>query len=118
MTVGTLLHLVVLFVFLIAALGQPVPSPRIIPECINAVTSFSQDTACFGSQDVANNFRTTFNTTGSLFPQLQSGSDPSIRQATATFYNAFCSRQDCVQSYADTFQVCYETFQQQVYLLC
>ena len=118
MTVGTLLHLVVLFVFLIAALGQPVPSSRTIPECINAVTSFIQDTACFGSQDVANNFRTTFNTTGSLFPELQSGSDPSIRQATTTFYNAFCSRQECLQSYADTFQVCYETFQQQVYLLC
>ena len=117
MTVGTLLHLVVLFVFLIAALGQSVPSPRTIPECINAVTSFSQDTACFGSQDVANNFRTTFNTTGALIPPLQSGSDPSIRQATTTFYNAFCSRQDCVQSYADTFQVCWETLQQQVYNL-
>ena len=112
MSLSLLLGVVIPFALSTAAHGQPLP-----PVCTNAITGFSQNSACFGnSQEAVNAFLTFYSSASTLsnpFVQLIL-INSTFQQAFTTFYNNFCASQECVNAYAETAQVCLEAFSQQV----
>lgn len=111
MSLRILLHLAVLSSLSIATLGQTITLPV---ECTNAVTTFTQSTACFGSQTGINGFIALSNSTSTDFSRNPALNDPTTRQAVTIFYNNFCASQDCINSYANAFQPCFDALLRQV----
>lgn len=112
MFLSIFLQLTILSTLSIAALGQ---SSTFSAECTNALTSFTQETACFGSSEGMNGFLALFNTsTSSLTNPTQLQTNRSVQQALMTFYDNFCTSQDCVNSYANVINVCFRSTLAQV----
>ena len=112
MSLSLLLRVVIPFALSTAALGQSLP-----PECTTAIIAFSQNSACFGiSQEAVNAFLTSYSSFSTLSNPLiaLSLTNSTFHQAFTTFYNNFCASQECVNSYAETAQVCLQAFSQQV----
>ena len=112
MFLSIFLQLAILSTLSIAALGQSIAFSA---ECTNAMTSFTQETACFGSTDGMNGFLALFNTsTSSLTNPTQVQTNPSVQQALMTFYDNFCTSQACVNSYANVINICFRSTLAQV----
>ena len=105
MALSILLHLAILSTLSIAALGQ---TTTLTQECTDALTAFTQDTACFGSEEGIDGFLATFNsTTTSMFNPMDPLSDPNLAQAIMVFYDGLCASQNCVNSYGNVLEICY-----------
>ena len=105
----TTLCFAILFALSTTALGQTLPA-----DCTSALNRFSEDLSCFGSQAALDAYRNAYSSVGGFSDPLAALSNTSVQQATRIFYNNFCTSQSCVQSFANTFQVCLQAFQQQV----
>ena len=105
MSLSNLLHhLAILSTLSIAALGQ---NDALTSECLDAVTNFTQDSVCFGSEEGLNGFRAALNSASSSITNSMEGlNDPAVLQAVMTFYDNLCTSQDCVNSYADVIDIC------------
>lgn len=105
MLLSILLQLTILSTLSIAAFGQ---TSRFSAECTNAVTNFTQDTACFDSAEGVNGFFATFNlSVSSVANPTQVLNDPSVLPALIAFYDNLCTRQACVDSYANVIDICF-----------
>ena len=104
MSLSNLLHLAILSTLSIAALGQ---NDALTPECLDAVTTFTQDSVCFRSEEGLNGFGAALNSAaGSITNPMEGLNDPAVLQAVMNFYDNLCSSQDCVNSYADVIDIC------------
>ena len=104
MSRSILLCVTILSTLSIAVLGQ---ISTLSIECINAVNSFTQESACFGSDEGMNYFLSTLGSNSSFMTSSMQGSDNSnTQQAIRTFYNNFCASQYCVNRYADVIDIC------------
>ena len=81
----------------IAALGQ---TSTLSTECMNAANSFTQESACFGSDEGVNFFLSTLGLNSNVM------TSSNAQQAIRTFYNNFCTSQYCVNLYADVIDIC------------
>ena len=107
--------LVVLSCLSISALGQTVTTPT---ECTNAVTTFTQSMECFGTQTGLNGFLALLNSTsGSTDITRNAALNSAERQALAIFYNNFCTKQACINAYANAYQPCYDAQFRQVCII-
>ena len=105
MSRSILLCVTILSTLSIAVLGQ---SRTLSTECINAVNSFIQERACFGSDEEMNYFLSTLGSNSSFMTNSMQGSDISnLQQTMRTFYNSFCASQYCVNRYADAIDTCF-----------
>ena len=112
MTIRILLHLAILSTLSMAALGQ---TDTLTKECLDALTNFTRETACFGSEDGVNGFFTAFNSTsGSMTSSMEGLNDPNVQRVLVTFYSNLCTSQDCVTSYANVIDVCFRSALAQV----
>ena len=104
MSLSNLLHLAILSTLSIAALGQ---NNALTSECLDAVTTFTQDSVCFGPEEGLNGFAAALNSaSGSITNSMEGLNDPTVLQAIMTFFDNLCSSQDCVNSYADVIDIC------------
>ena len=102
--ISNLLHLAILSTLSIAALGQ---NDTLTSECVDAITTFTQDSVCFGSEEGLTGFVAALNSAaGSITNPMEGLNDPAVLQAIMTFYDNLCSSQDCVNSYADVIDIC------------
>ena len=76
------------------------------PECRNALTTFTQDAACFRSPVAANVSRISGVGHATFFSLYFVQLNSSLQQPLAAFFNDFCSSQHCVQLYTDAVKVC------------
>ena len=101
----SILPCVILSTLSIAVLGQ---ISTLSAECINAVNSFTQESACFGSDEGMNYFLSTLGSNSSFMTSSMQGFDnPNLQQSVRTFYNNFCASQYCVNLYADAADICF-----------
>ena len=115
MSLSILLHLAILSTLSIAALGQ---TSTLSAECTNALTTFAQETSCFGSDEGLNGFFATFNSTASSMTNpMQVVNDPNVLQALMAFYDNLCTSQECVTLYAGVLDVCFRSTLAQVRIL-
>ena len=110
MSCSILLCVTILSTLSIAALGQ---SRTLSTECMNAVNSFIQESACFGSDEGVNYFLTSI---GLNFrtSSMQGSDNSSSLQPIRIFYNNFCTSQYCVNRYADVIDICFRSNTTQV----
>ena len=74
---------------------------------MDAITTFTQDSVCFGSEEGLTGFVAALNSAaGSITNPMEGLNDPAVLQAIMTFYDNLCSSQDCVNSYADVIDIC------------
>ena len=104
MSLSILLHLAILSTLSTVALGQ---TNTLTAECLDALTNFTQESVCFGSEEGLNGFFASFNSTSnSMTNSMEVLNDPNTRRALVTFYDNLCTSQDCVSSYANVIDIC------------
>lgn len=89
-------------------------------KCRNAVTEFSQESTCFGSAAGQDAWLAIFTFNERSFAtHLELHQNPLIIthvQGLINFYSSFCASQDCVNSYANLVEICFELNQDKVYI--
>ena len=110
-----LLHLSILPAFSATTLWQNTT------ECTDAVTEFSQESTCFGPAAAGRDaWQAIFTSDDRSFAtHLELHQNPLIMthlQGLINFYSSLCASQECINSYANLVETCFNLDQDKVYM--